>query len=68
MQAAWDADGTVGALAPTVVGGLLVVFAMWWLYFDVRAGEVTSDVRDDYLARGRGILAWGYGHSRRATR
>ncbi|MEZ5144632.1 MAG: low temperature requirement protein A [Acidimicrobiales bacterium] len=62
VQAAWDADVTLGALAPTVVGGLLTVFAMWWSYFAVRAGEVTTAARESYLASGRGVLAWGYGH------
>jgi low temperature requirement protein LtrA len=62
VQAAWNDDATIGSLAPTVVGGLLIVFSMWWLYFEVRGADVTTDVRDDYLTRGRGILAWGYGH------
>ncbi|MGP3960297.1 low temperature requirement protein A [Nonomuraea sp. 3N208] len=37
------------------VSGLVVLFALWWLYFLVKAGEGLSDRRDrSYL--------WGYGH------
>lgn len=62
VQAAWDADVAVGTLAPVVLGGLLTVFAMWWLYFAVPGEEVTAAARRDYVVRGRGIFAWGYGH------
>ncbi|MGI5286390.1 low temperature requirement protein A [Nonomuraea polychroma] len=37
------------------LSGLVVLFALWWLYFLVKAGEGLSDRRDrSYL--------WGYGH------
>ncbi|GAA4557571.1 low temperature requirement protein A [Planotetraspora kaengkrachanensis] len=37
------------------VSGLVLLFALWWLYFLVEAGEGLSDRRDrSYL--------WGYGH------
>jgi len=62
VQTAWNADATVANLAPTVVGGLLIVFAMWWTYFDVPTRELTTEAREHYLERGRGIFAWGYGH------
>lgn len=41
-------------LVSVIVGALLIMFAMWWLYFD---GTPTS------LLRGlRGAFLWGYGH------
>ncbi|NLU68086.1 low temperature requirement protein A [Streptomyces sp. HNM0574] len=41
-------------LAPTLVGGLLLVFGLWWLYFGVPAGNALNSVRR--------ALVWGYGH------
>ena len=54
VQSALDAGGTLGDLAEVAAGGLLVVFAMWWLYFGkpARHGGVTSAVS----------FVWGYGH------
>lgn len=37
-----------------VVGGLLIVFSMWWLYFE--------RPRHDLLTSIRRAFAWGYGH------
>ncbi|HEY3240896.1 MAG TPA: low temperature requirement protein A, partial [Acidimicrobiia bacterium] len=34
VQSAIDAGGA-GRVAPVAVGGLLIVFAMWWAYFDM---------------------------------
>jgi len=41
-------------LAAIVVGGLLIVFSMWWLYFDQPS--------EDLLTSLRAALVWGYGH------
>ena len=41
-------------LAAVVVGALLIMFSMWWLYFD---GLPTS-----LLHSYRGAFIWGYGH------
>ena len=41
-------------LATLAAAGLVVVFALWWLYFD--------EPRDDLLAARRLPLLWGYGH------
>jgi low temperature requirement protein LtrA len=43
-----------GELAPIVAGGLLIVFAMWWLYFDQPADELLTSQRVAFV--------WGYGH------
>ncbi len=48
--------GEVGAgLVLTSVGGLVLLFALWWLYFTNAAGEALEQNR----ARSFG---WGYGH------
>ncbi len=41
-------------LAAIVVGGLLIVFSLWWLYFDQPS--------EDLLTSLRAALVWGYGH------
>jgi low temperature requirement protein LtrA len=41
-------------LGTLAAAGLVVVFALWWLYFD--------EPRDDLLADRRLPLSWGYGH------
>lgn len=48
-QGAWDAG-----LVPLLVGGLLTVFAMWWLYFDEDSSYLLDDAKTAYM--------WGYGH------
>jgi low temperature requirement protein LtrA len=45
-----------------VVGGLLIVFSMWWLYFDMPAGQVVEQARQAFADRLTGAFAWGYGH------
>ncbi|MGW2593241.1 low temperature requirement protein A [Streptomyces sp. NPDC001515] len=54
VRAALDGEAGIGELAPLVVGGILTVFALWWLYFAPR-----TPVRLDSL---RAALMWGYGH------
>jgi low temperature requirement protein LtrA len=62
VQAALDADSSVGDLATLVVGGLLVMFAMWWIYFDLPTEELVDGVRRSFFGRLSGVFAWGYGH------
>jgi len=54
IQSAVDAGGLTTRLALVIVGGLLTLFSMWWLYFDRPPRALTS-------SRGR-PFAWGYGH------
>src|SRR5215216_1780257 len=54
IQSALDEDAALGDLATTAAGGLLTVFAMWWLYFAKEAHEFLTSLR-------AGIV-WGYGH------
>ncbi len=54
VQSAADEHGTFGSLVPIAVGGLLLVFAAWWIYFAVPIEE--------HLVSSRVAFAWGYGH------
>ena len=55
VQASFGADGVTAALLEVALGGLLLVFAMWWLYFkDPFELRVLSALRP--------AIAWGYGH------
>lgn len=60
IQQAVDGEAEAGLydLATVVVGGLLIMFAMWWQYFSVPAHELVR-ARGRHL---RGALTWGYGH------
>ncbi len=54
VRAALDTHAPLGDLAVLVVGGLLTVFALWWLYFAQSAPERLTTLRV--------ALLWGYGH------
>ena len=62
VQVALDGQSTFGDLGSVVVGGLLIVFSMWWLYFDMPAGAVVQQARQALTDRLTGAFAWGYGH------
>jgi low temperature requirement protein LtrA len=47
-------EGLTAELVSVFVGGLLTVFAMWWLYF--------YRPMDDLLGTLRAAFIWGYGH------
>ncbi|MFC9897198.1 low temperature requirement protein A [Nocardia sp. NPDC127579] len=48
-------SATVNAeLILIAAGGLLTVFAMWWVYFSLNAGELLTSTR--------AAFRWGYGH------
>ena len=54
-QAAFEAGGQLQPLLTVAVGGLILVFALWWSYF-----KHEPDVsRSRSLAS---MIAWGYGH------
>ncbi len=54
IQAAVDAGGAGGPLLAIIGGGLLILFSMWWLYFDRPAHRLLSGRQYAFL--------WGYGH------
>jgi len=56
IQAAVDAGGLDAELVGVIVGSLVTVFSMWWIYFD-------DDTAGAHLGRtGSASFAWGYGH------
>jgi low temperature requirement protein LtrA len=54
VQSAVDSHGGDVGLLSLAGAGIIVVFAMWWLYFDRPAHHLLTSLR---LA-----LVWGYGH------
>ncbi|MER0446298.1 low temperature requirement protein A [Streptomyces sp. Edi4] len=54
VQEALDEHDELGDLLPLAAGGLLIVFAAWWIYFAVPI--------HDHLTSNRRALVWGYGH------
>jgi low temperature requirement protein LtrA len=54
VKSALDEHHALGTLLPTALGGLLIVFAAWWIYFAVPAHA--------HLASNRQAIPWGYGH------
>jgi low temperature requirement protein LtrA len=53
-QGALDAGDGTGHRLVLAGAGLVIVFGMWWLYFDRSAGELLTSRRMAFL--------WGYGH------
>ncbi len=47
-------DGLSSQLVGILLGGMLIVFTMWWLYFERPPGSVLSSLRQGFV--------WGYGH------
>ena len=62
VNAALAGQASLSDLATIAVGGLLTVFAMWWLYFDMPSEEIVAAVRQRFMTRLNGAFAWGYGH------
>ncbi|WKX72195.1 low temperature requirement protein A [Streptomyces sp. XD-27] len=54
VQSAVEDSEELSDLLPIAGGGLLIVFAAWWIYFAVPIHE--------HLASNRQAFAWGYGH------
>ena len=54
VQEALDESDELADLLPIAAGGLLIVFAAWWIYF---AAPI-----HDYLASSREAFLWGYGN------
>ena len=54
VQASVAAGERVVVLAPIIVGGLLIVYSLWWLYFDRSAHDLLTTIRRAFV--------WGYGH------
>ncbi|MFC5722044.1 low temperature requirement protein A [Streptomyces gamaensis] len=54
VQSAVDEHGALGLLLPIAGGGLLLIFAAYWIYFAVPIHL--------HLASNRQAFLWGYGH------
>jgi low temperature requirement protein LtrA len=54
VQKAMDAGEAVASLAGCIVGGLLIFFSLWWIYFDRPAHRFLTSNRESFI--------WGYGH------
>jgi low temperature requirement protein LtrA len=62
IQTALDGGQSLADLASVAGGGVLIVFSMWWIYFDLPAEQVVSGARANFTGRLRGAFVWGYGH------
>ncbi len=54
VKSALDETEHVGALLSLAGAGLVIVFGLWWLYFDRSAQGLLTSLRAGFL--------WGYGH------
>ena len=63
IQLALDAGQALGDLVGIAVGGLLIVFSMWWLYFAQPAEDLLARARDQFgISSWHESFVWGYGH------
>ncbi len=62
VQTAIDLDTPFSDLGFVIVGGLLTLFSMWWIYFDLPNEELAQRVRAAFSERISGAFVWGYGH------
>jgi low temperature requirement protein LtrA len=54
VEAGLRSGETLLTLLPIIAGGLLIVFSMWWMYFDRPVHDLLTNLRT--------ALVWGYGH------
>ncbi len=54
IGAAVETGSGISALLPLVVGGLLTLYSMWWIYFDRPVHDLLTSLNR--------ALVWGYGH------
>ena len=54
VQSALTPGTSVRPLLPLVGGGLLIVYSMWWIYFDRPVHDLLTSLRK--------AIVWGYGH------
>src|SRR5215208_2834264 len=54
IQSALASGEALSGLLPLIAGGLLIVFSMWWVYFDRPVHDLLTNVRK--------AMWWGYGH------
>ena len=54
VQTSFESGERGATLIPLVLGGLLIVFSLWWLYFDRPVHGLLVNLRK--------AITWGYGH------
>ena len=54
IQSALASGEALSALAPLIGGGLLIVYSLWWVYFDRPVHDLLTSLRK--------AIVWGYGH------
>ena len=54
VQSAMAAGQRLLALTPVIAGGMLIVYSVWWLYFNRPAHDLLTTYRRAFI--------WGYGH------
>ena len=54
IQSALASGEALSSLIPLIVGGLLIAFSMWWMYFDRPVHDLLTNFKT--------ALVWGYGH------
>lgn len=54
VQSALRSGEALGPLTPIIIGGLLIVYSMWWVYFDRPVHDLLTSLRKAAI--------WGYGH------
>jgi low temperature requirement protein LtrA len=62
IGAAFNGGVSLGRVAAIGVGGLMIAFAMWWIYFDMPLEEMTEAAQRAFGAHLYGAFRWGYGH------
>lgn len=62
IQSAFDAGEETARLIMIAAGGLLIVFAMWWLYFDQPTGSSLRRFWSGEGTRRESPFLFGYGH------
>ena len=54
VQSALAGGERLSALVPIIAGGMLIVYSLWWVYFDCPAHDLLTTMRR--------VFVWGYGH------
>jgi low temperature requirement protein LtrA len=54
IESALASGSVLSELAPLIIGGLLIVYSMWWIYFDRPVHDLLTSARKAFM--------WGYGH------
>ena len=54
VQAALASGEALSTLLPVIIGGLLIAYSMWWMYFDRPVHDLLTSLTK--------AIVWGYGH------